>query len=214
LLNDPTESIRDCAATALGKIGDVQAVEGLLELLNDSNGYVRQNATDALNQIGGESAIKGLLEYQNSSTPSAHSRTTIGDREKMDILSDPNEHMHNSSTDLLWNIGNRKSVQELLKALGDENISVRRIAIKELGEIGDAQSVEDLLKMLNDPVISVRRQALDALEEIDNEDVLRLVAAWEQENGSYVRNIGIDAYDETPLLGNGEQHEYDTDDDL
>jgi HEAT repeat protein len=42
------------AADALGKIGDDQAIPGLLKLVEDSDSDVRRSAADALGKIGDE----------------------------------------------------------------------------------------------------------------------------------------------------------------
>ncbi|MBC7225425.1 MAG: HEAT repeat domain-containing protein, partial [Anaerolineae bacterium] len=47
---------------ALGRIGDPQAVPGLLEMLMDENEDVRQEAARALGEIGDPQAVPGLLE--------------------------------------------------------------------------------------------------------------------------------------------------------
>jgi HEAT repeat protein len=61
-LNIQTLDVRRRAADALGKIGDAQAIPGLLKLVEDSDSYVRSSAADALGKIGDAQAIPGLLK--------------------------------------------------------------------------------------------------------------------------------------------------------
>ncbi len=62
-LKNPTEDliVRGRAALMLGKIGDVRAVDGLIEVLNADGYQTRLHAAEALGKIGDRRAIKALL---------------------------------------------------------------------------------------------------------------------------------------------------------
>jgi len=67
-----SEHIRAEAAEALGELGDLRAVEPLAELLEDERSTVRCNAADALGKIGDIKAIKPLLEAGRNSWSSLY----------------------------------------------------------------------------------------------------------------------------------------------
>ncbi len=50
-MEDSDSDVRMSAADALGKIGDEQAIPGLLKLVEDSDSDVRRSAADALGEI-------------------------------------------------------------------------------------------------------------------------------------------------------------------
>ena len=50
-LHDAEGQVRSSAAVALGKIGDVRAVEPLLATLHDADRRVRSGATEALRSL-------------------------------------------------------------------------------------------------------------------------------------------------------------------
>jgi hypothetical protein len=59
--------VRRQAAEALAKIGNAQAVEGLIAALNHSDSGVRWEAAVALGNIGNAQAVEGLIAALNDS---------------------------------------------------------------------------------------------------------------------------------------------------
>lgn len=51
-LEHKNKGVRRNAATALGRLGDADAVEPLIKVLNDKDFYVRGDAAKALGEIG------------------------------------------------------------------------------------------------------------------------------------------------------------------
>ncbi len=64
------------------------------------------------------------------------------------------------------------AIEPLCKALGDMNDSVRLYAAEALGKLGDTRAVEPLCKALGDTDYAVRWHAAEALGEIGNDKVL------------------------------------------
>ena len=54
------DSVKSCAALALGEIGNPKAVKPLIQILSDENPEVRRNAALALGAIGDQKAVKSL----------------------------------------------------------------------------------------------------------------------------------------------------------
>jgi hypothetical protein len=61
-LGDVDDDVRESAAYALGKIGDIRAVEPLIKSLQDEEPWVRASAADAMAKIGDETALHSLIE--------------------------------------------------------------------------------------------------------------------------------------------------------
>jgi HEAT repeat protein len=61
-LGDESVEVRLGAASALGKIGDVRAVESLIQALGDEDRGVRQAASEALVKIRGPAEVNVLQE--------------------------------------------------------------------------------------------------------------------------------------------------------
>src|SRR5439155_1426019 len=64
------KDVRRRAAEALGKIGDVRAVEALVAVLMDSDEGVRHRATEALGKIGDVRAVEPLIKALSDSAES------------------------------------------------------------------------------------------------------------------------------------------------
>ncbi len=111
--------------STLGKLKDWRAVEPLIKALKDEEKDVRKSAAEALGEIGDERAIKPLYEVSKDE-------------------------------DLKWNaeraiekIYDKKSVESLVKELGDYNKDIRIFAVRALGKRG-SQGVDPLIKALKD----------------------------------------------------------------
>jgi HEAT repeat protein len=137
-------SVRESAVEALGRIGDAEAVPGLLEALHDADADVRWAAAAALERIGDAAAVPGLLA----------------------ALGDADANVREAAAAALGEIGDAAAVPGLLAALRDANAGVRRAAAAALGEIGDAAAVPGLLHALRDAEARVREAAAKALGQI------------------------------------------------
>ena len=100
-LKDEDASVCRYAAKALGRIGDVGAVDALIEALNDEAVGVRSNAAKALGAIGDVDALIEALKD-----------------EKVDVRS--------NAARALVEMGDPRAVEALKEALKDENADVRK----------------------------------------------------------------------------------------
>ena len=132
VFEDGNLRVREAAAEALGKIGDVRAVKPLIKALRDVAFDVRLNAAFALGRIG-EPAIESLIEALEDGN-GLDREAAVEALKAMNTLS---------------NTGDARVVQPLIKLLEDKNRAARQGAAKVLGMIGDVRAVEPLGKVLS-----------------------------------------------------------------
>ena len=126
--------VRRCAATALGRLRDIRAVEPLLEhLRSDPSRWTREAAAVALGNIGDQRAVEPLvacLEQERDPEVCECIIETLG-----------------------W-IGDPLAIPALIHCLEHENWIVRWAAARALGTVGDARAIAPLRARLNDPAIA------------------------------------------------------------
>ncbi|MDP7535193.1 MAG: HEAT repeat domain-containing protein [Candidatus Poseidoniia archaeon] len=132
VFEDGNLRVREAAAEALGKIGDVRAVKPLIKALRDVAFDVRLNAAFALGRIG-EPAIESLIEVLEDGN-GLDREAAVEALKAMNTLS---------------NTGDARVVQPHIKLLEDKNRAARQGAAKVLGMIGDVRAVEPLGKVLS-----------------------------------------------------------------
>ncbi|MEH1861114.1 MAG: HEAT repeat domain-containing protein, partial [Nostoc sp.] len=98
-LKDSDFDVRGNAASALGKIGNAEAVQKLIAALKDSESYVRGNAASALGKIGNAEAVPELIA----------------------ALKDSDSYVRGNAASALGKIGNAEAVPELIAALKDSD---------------------------------------------------------------------------------------------
>ena len=62
LLKSPSANVREHAASALGELGNRQAVPALIEALKDEEAVVREHVASALGKLGDKRAVEPLQE--------------------------------------------------------------------------------------------------------------------------------------------------------
>jgi HEAT repeat protein len=114
-------NVRLAAASALGKIGDDQAVEPLIDALDDRR-EVKEVAILSLGKIGDPVAGDSLV----------------------DMLEDKNWEVRSSAAKALGQIGDPHSVEPLIKVLGDRSETIRWVASNALTSITGQAFGEDI----------------------------------------------------------------------
>jgi HEAT repeat protein len=131
---------------ALGKTGDVRAIEPLNKILEeeDERRHIREKAVEALAEIGSP-AIESLIK----------------------VLGDTYWQVREKAVESLGNIGDPRVVEPLIHELEDEKRNpVQGKAAEILGKIGDTRAVRPLVNALEDENSEVRRKAAESLEMI------------------------------------------------
>jgi HEAT repeat protein len=147
-LTQENPHIRQAAATALGLIGDPQAVRALIDSFRVESGDTEditawQDAAEALAHIG-EPAVGPLIA----------------------ALADENWLVRTSSAIALGQLGDPRAVAPLIVLLGDREPQVRLDAAEALGKLGDEEALDPLVALLSDPDEMVRVYAVCALGDL------------------------------------------------
>ena len=184
-LKDKDADVRLKAAEALGKLGDAQAVELLIEVLNyDEDSDVRQEAAWALGQIDDPrtidplsyASVKDANGYVRDEAYEALQKNAIGGNTKdtrsvdpiIGALKDEDQRVRDRAAQALGQLKNAAATDSLIEALNDENSDVRQEAAWALGQIEDPRTVDPLsYASVKDANGYVREEAYEALQKND-----------------------------------------------
>jgi phycocyanobilin lyase alpha subunit len=162
--------LRRNAARALGKLGDLQAVPGLIECLNCSDYYVREAAAQALGMLGDKGAIAPLMKLLDGGMAAAVQvegkphltqpysaiiealgslKATEAIEPIKPFLEHSVERVKNSAARAMFQLtGDRYYGDRLAEALKAPNLQLRRSALMDLGDIGYLPAAEAISETL------------------------------------------------------------------
>lgn len=163
-LNNKNENykFRLAAAEALGKIGDKNAVESLIDVVSDENEksvYVRESAALALGMIGDSRALDAFVGILEAKKTFLDKFTFLKER----VIEALNKIDFSS---------NKRAVAALKEALNDESPQVRINAIESLMNSNVDEAFDLIWKMLYDTDDEVRKNAVIALYNLEGKDAL------------------------------------------
>ena len=163
-LNNKNENykFRLAAAEALGKIGDKNAVESLIDVVSDENEksvYVRESAALALGMIGDSRALDAFVGILEAKKTFLDKFTFLKER----VIEALNKIDFSS---------NKRAVAALKEALNDESPQVRINAIESLMNLNVDEAFDLIWKMLYDADDEVRKNAVIALYNLEGKDAL------------------------------------------
>ena len=163
-LNNKNENykFRLAAAEALGKIGDKNAVESLIDVVSDENEksvYVRESAALALGMIGDSRALDAFVGILEAKKTFLDKFTFLKER----VIEALNKIDFSS---------NKRAVAALKEALNDESPQVRINAIESLRNLNVDEAFDLIWKMLYDADDEVRKNAVIALYNLEGKDAL------------------------------------------
>ncbi len=96
----------------------------------------------------------------------ARAETDRVDELARSVIQDPSFKVRLQSALVLAQLGDRRAVPSLIKALEDENESVRGVAATALGRLGDRRALDALKIKMRDPSAFVRNQAKRAYDHL------------------------------------------------
>jgi len=160
---------RLAAAEALGKIGDRNAVESLIDIVSDENEksiYVRESAAIALGMIGDMRAVDPFLSILEAKKNFLDKFTFLKERViealgKIDFSS------------------NRRVITVFKNALLDESPQVRLNAVESLMNSNCEEAAPLIKKMLYDPDEEVSRSSVIALYNLEGKSALDEILSLE-----------------------------------
>ena len=163
-LNNKNENykFRLAAAEALGKIGDKNAVESLIDVVSDENEksvYLRESAALALGMIGDKRALDAFVGILEAKKTFLDKFTFLKER----IIEALNKIDFSN---------NKRAIAVLKEALSDESAQVRINAIESLMNSKIVEAPDLIWKMLYDNNSEVRKNAVVALYNLEGRDVL------------------------------------------
>ncbi len=158
------------AARALGKLGDLQAVPGLIQCLNSSDYYVREAAAQALEMLGDGRAIAPLMNLLAGGVTAAvqvpgkphliqpysaiiEALGTLKATEAIALiqpfLEHPVERVKNSAARAMFQLTGERYYGDLLaQGLDAADLQLRRSALMDLGAIGYLPAAEAIANTL------------------------------------------------------------------
>ncbi len=143
--------LRRNAARALGKLGDVRAVDPLIQSLACDDFYVREAAAQALGQLGDSVAIPPLLQLLDGGVAAAQMVTG------RPHLTQPYEAVLES----LGQLQARSAVTQIRPFLDHTIERVKFAAARALCQLsGDTEAAEILIQALGSSDVQLRRSAL------------------------------------------------------
>jgi len=165
-LDDDDNIVRAEAVTALGLLGDKSIVKSLISTLEDSDPFVRENAVIALGGLGDTSVIEPILKLINDKCQDEaviisafNTLCKFNDRKVTDtIIPFLNEEIEQRfrireyAAAALGQIGDKKVVPHLIRALNDKHYELGSSAARALSYIEDSSIVEKLIEALKSPL--------------------------------------------------------------
>lgn len=189
-LQKGTENDRFVAISNLEKLGDIRAIETLVETFQNKaeKNLVRAHAVVAFGHLGkGDAATFKIVEIalkDDVPVVRAYAISALaswGNERAVDLILNALKNdvwrVRWTAALILGRIGNRRAVEPLIQALKDRSRAVRLHAAGALGRIGDTRAFEPLLKALNDPEPLVRLRVAEALGHLGDERALEALKA-------------------------------------
>ena len=148
-------AVRAAALRALGRIRHADAVGPLVETLSSDESWLPPLVASMLARIG-EPALLPLIErLEDDATPTPVRRW---------------------AAQILGDIGHRRALIPLVRALSDLDAEIRARAAKSIGRLGDERGVDALLeRLLVDPVPFVRISVARGLSQLASERTLQFL---------------------------------------
>lgn len=173
VLTDSTldKELRIFVCWVAGRLGDREALLGLIRNLRDPEVGVRWTSVQSLGLLAGEEAVEHLLK----------------------TLNDPSIEVKIVAINTLGLIGSLKSVEPLIKIATETNEpeEVRGNAIEALGNCGSKEAVEVLLELLNSPSPVIKFWTIYALGQICDVRALAPLRRVAETNQTFVSQYGI-----------------------
>jgi len=189
LMNHDNYAIRRIAAYVLGKIGNSDSVEILVDALGDDNSDVRKSAAQALNRIG-QPAIPLLIRALGNISKDVRASAVWSLSKMGAMVVDPLiEALHSEVKDVrasaVWALSKvgQHSADALIGLIEHEEKNVRESAIWGLAKIG-VPAIEKLAEKWN---VRIGKEAIPGESETDSVDPGDLLSGGEQSIKQWIK---------------------------
>jgi HEAT repeat protein len=189
-----TMYFHECAARALGELGDMRAWYALAQATKSENESLKGNAKRALKQIEKKCENRGISSDEKAIAPiirtlkdddwevrskSAEVLGKIGDPKAVEpliqALKDNVGNIDYNAANALEKIG-KPATKSLIKHLRDQNPIIREKSAMLLGTIGDNRATKSLIFALKDKNPNVRKEVARALGKIGDARALPAIS--------------------------------------
>ena len=207
------DKIRSKAASALGALRDIFAIDALIKALGDNVWAVRKNAAEALGNIGSMKAVRPLIELLKDEDTYVR-EATIEALGKIGLPDDNNIKTKYALARKDWKLAESLgdfAVAPLLDLLKSEEKNDRKGAAEALGGIRDEKSIEPLIELVRkDRDREVRGAAACALCKFERQFEEEIMAICAVAMEDWPRVISLGKASIKPLTGSlkGEKREF------
>ncbi|MCC6961883.1 MAG: HEAT repeat domain-containing protein [candidate division Zixibacteria bacterium] len=190
------DAVRERVALVLGRIGDRDILELLVQLSEDPVYHVRSAALKAIGWIGAETVIDRVFaalddEYSDVQQAALGALVLSGgpaaiDRFRNGLEAADSRRQILAAQALGW-IGEMAVIEPLLDALNHPEAQVRKSAVESLGRIADATVVPQIRVLLNDEEPDVRKAAIDSIIALTGNESWKVIVTMLDDEDVWVR---------------------------
>ncbi len=194
-MQDPDSIVKLVAAQALGRRGDLEAVNYLVDLLNHRDVKIRTPAADGLGTLGAK-ALPVLVRQLNEVLQAAEREKPLAEGRQPRGRADDARNIEHVAWGIASGIAGiakeigadaaAPALDVMLRAATCHYADVRRAAVRGLGHLGGEKAIAALADRLADRDESVRFYAGAALEEQGKAAVPGLLAALDNEKAAAI----------------------------
>ena len=175
-LGDPAAQVRKAAAMAVGKLGLITLIPGLIALIDDSEAQVYAAAVSSLQSLVmvSRSAIAAEVSRFCTSRWPHHRKAaalllaSLGEQERLLLLiKDEDPQVRKAAVSANGTNRVEASASMLLLSLADEDTDVRIAVADALGNVRDATTLDALEQALDDEDVWVQSAVLKAIAKIE-----------------------------------------------
>lgn len=195
---------RQAAITALGKIGNPEAVEALILALDDSDQQVRESAALALGKTDNPDAAVALINRLSNPNLPADTTNTIKNaltqlgKTSVDplltALINGSPSIQAPIFEIMGNIKNRHTFEALLSGLESSEAPVRKAASDALVKIG-TPILNNLISVLESGKTHMKVSAIEVLGKIQNPATIDAIVTLLKDPDQTIIEAAIDALD-------------------
>jgi HEAT repeat protein len=179
MVRDEAHPLREAAAMALGRVGDLTLFPGI-DALQDEDAFVRCKAACALGMMYDDRAVLPLTEALQDSEDEVVLQAieslrwlAVRGRDVLEaaptlcqLLTHPNWQIREAATRALSQSPDEQSLIPLVATLSDPDPTVRKSAVFALRYLGDGRAIAPVQAQLNDEDLDVRLEVIRCLGEM------------------------------------------------